>query len=316
MPRASLRAHSVARVPGCRGGGAPRLLLREHPVEECLLVREAVLEGLHEDHPGVRRVLAQPSVVRGVNERGPFGLAERMTRDHLSRGRKHLQSHALRHAHPHALAGVHAPYAVPRPFVRDQAIPADLACQRMDPNVARRRQRREVRHFLRKAVERRLMRREMLPHIEDLGGEAHEVAAERVKIRPAVALDEIILNEVKGPLDFAFRPWPPHPAGAGFDPIVAAHRRRRRRDYRPGLVSGPAEVPEGFLEGLVDRRRCLIATRPVELPAASPSGASPRDQSPPRPTPRCDPGPPRTSRWAAPPHTAVARPRGASARRL
>ena len=45
----------------------PEFLLRKQPVEERLLVRKAALEGLHEHYPGVRRVLAQPFVVRRVD---------------------------------------------------------------------------------------------------------------------------------------------------------------------------------------------------------------------------------------------------------
>src|SRR5262249_55728932 len=218
-----------------------------------------------------------------VDDRGAFSLAERMAPDHLPRGRERLQPHPLRDAHPDALASVDAPHTVPRPFVRDQTVPADLARQRVDSNVARRWQRGKVRYFFRKAVDRPLMRREMLPHIEDLDSEAREIAAERVEVGPAVALDEMILDELKGLLDFAFGPRPPHPAGAGFDPIVATQLpelripgevpRARPDDERTrvvdqGVFRDAAEVPEGLLEGLVDRGRRLIAARPVELAAA------------------------------------------------
>jgi len=155
-----------------------QLLLRHEAVEERLLVREPALEGLHEHHPGVWGVLAHPFVVRGVDDRGALGLAERMPRNHFPQGGAHLQPHALRHPHPHARARGDPPHAVPRPLVRDQAIPAHLARQRVDPDVARRRERRQIRDVLGKPLDRRLVGRAMLTHIEDLSGEAQEVPAD------------------------------------------------------------------------------------------------------------------------------------------
>src|SRR5579864_8185397 len=126
------------------------------------------------------------------------------------------------------------------------------------------------------------MRREMLAYIKDVEGKAHEIAAERVKVGPAVALDEMIVEIVKGPLDFALRPRPPHPAGPRFDPIVATQRQELRIPFERGrpradherariidqrLFRDAAEVPEGLLEGLVDRGRRFIAARPIELAA-------------------------------------------------
>src|SRR5262249_13842575 len=124
------------------------------------------------------------------------------------------------------------------------------------------------------------MRREMLAHIRDLGGEAQQVAAEPCKAGPAVALDQMILNEVKRPFDFALRPGPPDAARPGFDPVVAAQLQKVRIPFKvrragsdderarvidQSLFGDTAEVPERLFEGLVDRRRGLIATRPVEL---------------------------------------------------
>jgi hypothetical protein len=83
----------------------------------------------------------------------------------------------------------------------------------------------------------------------------------------------MILNGEKRPLDFAFRPGPPHGARPRFDPIVAAQLQKfripcevrgPRIDHeRAGVVDhdafrDAAEVPEGFLQCLVDRRLRFI----------------------------------------------------------
>src|SRR6516164_6634041 len=69
---------------------------------------------------------------------------------------------------------------------------------------------REVRRFLGEAFNRRLMRGEVLPDIQDLTGEANEIPVKVGEIEPAVACDEVVFKECEWPLPLALRLRPAH----------------------------------------------------------------------------------------------------------
>jgi hypothetical protein len=240
---------------------------------------------LQEDScPG--RPAPEAGVVGLLKHRHPLPAAEQVAGDDIPPLVEGLESLPLGRAHPHHLAGVGAGHRVAAAPEGDEAVPAHLTHLLPAAHEAGGRQGSQAALLLLETVDGPLLGRPMHLMVQ-LFLETGQLLAEVIEVPEAAPLDEVLLQVVEGPLDFALRARVPYPGRHRLHPVVTAqlqetgvppsHPRPGVQDEGPvvvhqQLLGGAAEVMKPLFDRLEGRGLAGVQTGPEALAPAVAQG--------------------------------------------